>query len=80
MIDKKTIYVHQVQNLIISTILNQKNPYTKQDIYKQVQKKLSNQFLAQLDVSKMVEETIVTLLRSHYIRRHFLWINHYVTN
>lgn len=80
MIDKKTIYVHQVQNLIISTILNQKNSYTKQDIYKQVQKKLSNQFLAQLDVSKMVEETIVILLRSHYIRRHFLRINHYVTN
>lgn len=80
MIDKKTIYVHQVQNLIISTILNQKNPYTKQDIYKQVQKRLSNQFLAHLDVSKMVEETIVTLLRSHYIRHHFLRINHYVTN
>lgn len=80
MIDKKFIYVHQVQNLIISIILNQKNPYTKQDIYKQVQKKLSNQFLAQLDVSKMVEETIVTLLRSHYIRRHFLRINYYVTN
>ena len=80
MVQRKIEAEHQLQNLVTHTILIQKKHYKVSDIANQVcNNELFNNFCDKCKVKEMVSETIIALLRQHFIKTYPFEDRSYVT-